>query len=79
MVIRTVSDLVEALGGSVKVSGILHVSSPQVSNMRAENRIPPKHYLAMKAACEAAKVDCPERFFFDRHAETADPPTRRAS
>jgi hypothetical protein len=63
MAIQSVSDLVVALGGTVKVADIVGTSPQQVSNMRSEDRIPRKHYLALSKACAAARVDLPEVLF----------------
>lgn len=59
----TVSDLVEVLGGTVKVAAMLGVSPPQVSNMRADGYIPPKHFFALHDVCNARGVELPQHLF----------------
>jgi len=62
---NTVSDLVDALGGTKKVAESLGVGPSAVSNWRAANELPDKLslYQDIRALCIAESVPLHERLF----------------
>lgn len=59
----TVSKIVDQLGGNGPVATLLGISVQQVSNCKAENRFPPKHYMRLSRECATRKVELPDSLF----------------
>lgn len=45
--IRTLDDLIDALGGTAAAASKAGVSPPAVSNWRSRGRVPPEHFLRL--------------------------------
>jgi len=55
----TVSDIVDALGGTSKVARLFGVTAPAISNWRAANRFPPRTHFKLYRLCLERGVDLP--------------------
>jgi len=68
--IKTVDDLVEALGGTGAVARIVGVVDGAVSQWRAAGKIPPANYLLLRKALAAIDKDVlPSLFNFKEASE----------
>jgi len=54
--LKTVDDVVDALGGTAKVARLIEGSQQSVSNARASGRLPPTTFVVMTDAL--AKISC---------------------
>ena len=54
--LKSVDDVIEALGGPTKAAGMIGVGASAVSNWRTRGEIPPEHFLVIGEALNAIGV-----------------------
>jgi hypothetical protein len=59
----SVSDIVDALGGTSMTAGLLHVSPQAVSNWRARNAFPAHTYVQLHARLALLNLTAPDRLW----------------
>lgn len=63
MILRTTSDVINALGGIAALAQLTGVSNPGVYNWRAGRQFPADTYLLIKAELKALGHDAPDHLW----------------
>jgi len=71
MILRTTSDVIDALGGVAALARMTGVSNPGVYNWRAGRQFPADTYLLIKAELKALGHDAPDHLWPMRQAKKA--------
>lgn len=61
--LKTVDDVIAALGGPTKTAGVTGVGASAVINWRTRREIPPEHFLRICGALKAAGKDVDRAVF----------------